>query len=440
MVETKYGKLSGVDMVDYIEYRGVPYAMPPVGERRWRAPQEPKAWDGVLAADTYPARCMQESQPDPLYTKEFYEDKAFDRETSEDCLYLNIWTPKEPGDKPYPVAFWIHGGAFLGGYATEQEFDGEAYCRRGVILVSVEYRCNIFGYLAHPWLSAEDERGLSGNYGTLDQTAALMWVYDNIHAFGGDPDNITVFGQSAGAMSAQTLISSPLTGSMIAKAILQSGGGYGNGLNRDDMTLAFQEELGELFAEAAGVKNLEEMRALPAEKVLSLIPAFFEKAMPKAKGLFLVPTIDGCVLEDGYDALIDQMKIKDIPYLLGSTADDIMVMPEHKEKGEKGPLYTGCLEFCKKLAEAGRAPAWAYYFTRALPGDNAGAFHSSELWYMFGTLKRCWRPMSEADHALSERMLDYWTNFMKYGNPNGENGGDWKPCAGDEESVKILDV
>lgn len=440
IIETKYGKMSGVDMGDYVEYRGVPYAQPPVGELRWRAPVEPKAWDGVFEADTYPARCMQEKQEDALYKKEFYADPAFDRKDAEDCLYINIWTPKEPGNQPYPVAFWIHGGAFLGGYATEQEFDGEAYCRRGVILVSVEYRCNIFGFLAHPWLGAENESGRSGNYGILDQIAALKWVYENIGAFGGDPHNITVFGQSAGAMSTQTLISSPLTENMIAKAILQSGGGYRNGLNRDDMTLKFQEELGELFVKAAGAKTLEELRALPAENAISLIPAFFAEAFPKAKGLFLVPTFDDYVLSEGYDALIDQMKIKDIPYMLGSTADDIMVTPEMKEKGEQGPLYEGCLNFSRKLAEAGGGPVWNYYFTRTLPGDDAGAFHSSELWYMFGTLKRCWRPMTEADFALSGQMLDYWTNFMKKGDPNGEGLAEWRPCRGEAENIRIFDV
>lgn len=439
IIETNYGKMRGVDMGDYIEYRGVPYAKPPVGELRWKAPRKPDRWEGVYEADTYAARCMQEVQQDPLYCKEFYADTAFDRVSSEDCLYLNIWTPKEGGGS-HPVAFWIHGGAFLGGYATEQEFDGEAYCRRGVILVSVEYRCNIFGFLAHPWLGAENERGLSGNYGILDQIAALTWVYENIRAFGGDPDNITVFGQSAGAMSVQTLISSPLTKGMIARAILQSGGGYGNGLNRDDMTLAFQEELGESFVKAAGADSLRRLRELTAEEVLALMPAFFEAAMPKAKGLFLVPTIDGYVLEDGCNALIDQRKIKDIPYLLGCTADDIFVTPEIKEQGQRGPLYDVCLEFCRKRSEAGKENTWMYYFARKLPGDDAGAFHSSELWYMFGTLGRCWRPMSEADHALSEKMLDYWTNFMRYGNPNGEGEESWKPCSGESGQVMVLDV
>lgn len=439
VIDTNYGKMQGVDMGDYIEYRGVAYAKPPVGERRWKAPQPPESWEGIYEADTFRAAAMQEAMEDDLYTKEFYSNPEFKRAYSEDCLYINIWTPKNCAGQKLPVAFWIHGGAFMGGFSSELEFDGAAYCKRDVILVTVEYRCNIYGFLAHPWLSAENEDHISGNYGMLDQIAALKWVHENIRAFGGDPENITVFGQSAGAMSTQTLISSPLTGNMIAKAIMQSGGGYGNGLNRDDMTLAFQEELGELFVKASGKHSLEELRALSAEEINALIPAFFGEAMPKAKGLFLVPTIDGCLLEDGYNALVEQMKIKNIPYIVGCTADDMLVTQEMKEKGERGPLYTGCLEFCRRLAEADRGPAWMYYFTRRLPGNEAGAFHSSELWYMFGTLDRCWRPMSEADHALSDKMLDYWTNFMRCGNPNGDGEASWKPCSGESENIMVFD-
>lgn len=440
IVETTYGKIRGVNMGEYVEYRGIPYAQPPVGNLRWKAPRPMEQWKGIYEADTFQNIAMQETMEDSLYTKEFYSNPEFIRQKNEDCLYLNIWMPKNSSDKKLPVAFWIHGGAFMGGYSSELEFDGEAYCKRNVILVTVEYRCNIFGFLAHPWLSEENESGISGNYGILDQIAALQWVYENIASFGGDAENITVFGQSAGAMSVQTLVSSPLTGNMISKAIMQSGGGYANGLNRDDITLHFQEEMGVLFSETAEVENLEQMRKLSAEKILELTGTFLQKAMPKAKGLFLVPTIDGHVLEEGYNARIDHMKIKDIPYLLGSTADDLLVSPELKKEGKNSSLYTGCVEFSKKLEEAGRSPAWVYYFARELPGDSAGAFHSSELWYMFGTLHRCWRPMKVTDEELSQRILDYWTNFMKYGNPNGDELPKWEPCDCKSENVLRLDI
>lgn len=307
------------------------------------------------------------------------------------------------------------------------EFDGKAYCERGVILVSVEYRCNIFGFLAHPWLTEENEKRISGNYGILDQIAALKWVYENIEAFGGDRNNITVFGQSAGAMSVQTLVSTGLTGKMISKAILQSGGSYGGGLHRD-ITLKEQERYGEIFTKILNVKNLKELREKTTEEIRAAAGTWLERTIPEANGLFLTPTMDGCVLEDTYYGLMDQGKIKDIPYLLGTTKNDILVTPEMAANGELSELYKGCIAFSQKLEELGRKPAYVYYFTRDLPGDDQGAWHSCELWYTFGTLERCWRPWEEQDYELSRRMLDYWVNFMKTGNPNGEGLAEWEPC------------
>lgn len=434
MIETKYGKIIGVDKGDYVEYRGIPYTRPPIGELRWKAPQKPQAFNGVYQAVDFRNKCMQAEGSSPPWDKDFYDDSSFDRTMSEDCLYLHIWVPKDLKD--CPVALWIHGGAFLGGWASEKEFDGAAYCKRGIIFVSVEYRCNVFGYLAHPWLTAES--GLSGNYGSLDQIAALDWIYENIAGFGGNPENITVFGQSAGAMSAQTLVSSPLTGGKIAKAILQSGGSYGVGLHRD-ITLSEQEEYGLLFSEVLQVQNLHEMREKTTQEVFAAMGPFFEKAMPLAKGLFLTPTLDGNLLTDGYYRLIDQGKIRDIPYLLGSTKDDILVPPELENKKE-APLYTGSIAFSHKLEELGRKPAYVYHFTRDLPGDNQGAWHSADLWYMMGTLQRCWRPWTQADYSLSEKMLDYWANFMKTGNPNGNNHPQWNPCRKEDSFVMELNV
>ena len=433
-IQTTYGQLVGVDCGDYVLYKGVPYAQPPVGELRWRAPQPLAPWDGVYQATSWRNKCMQDHMPSELYDPEFYDNPAYDREPSEDCLYLHAWVPKDAKD--VPVAVWYHGGAFMGGYSFEKEFDGAAYCKRGVIMVSVEYRCNVFGYLAHPWLTAE--AGTSGNYGTLDQIAALRWVHENIAAFGGDPSNITVFGQSAGAMSVQTLCSSPLAKPYVAKAIMQSGGSYGSGLHRD-MPLAEQEHYGTYFAEVAGVGNLEEMRALSANRVLTLTPQFFDKAMPEAQGLFLTPTMDGQVLTGGYYELIDNGEIADIPYLLGCTKDDILTTPDMNKPADD-PLYQGCIAFSHKLDELGRKPAYVYYFTRDLPDDDSGAWHSSELFYMMGTLDRCWRPWTEGDRELSERMLDYWCNFMQSGDPNGAGLPAWEPCDRKVSNVLELNV
>lgn len=434
MIQTVYGKIEGIDCGSYIQYRGIPYAKAPVEDLRWKAPQKTDPWEGILKADSFRHKCMQESLPSELYDKEFYDDPAFDAEMSEDCLYLHIWVPKNAQN--CPVAFWIHGGAFMGGYSFEKEFDGEAYCKRGVIFVSVEYRCNIFGYLAHPWLS--EESGVSGNYGTLDQIAALEWVYENIEAFGGDPNNITVFGQSAGAMSTQTLISSKLTEGKIAKVIMQSGGTYGCGLHRD-ISLTEQEEYGVLFSDTLGVRNLSEMRSIPAEQIVAMTGAFFEKAMPKAHGLFLTPTMDGRVLEGGYYELMDRGRIHDIPVMLGSVKDDILT-GENTKKPDDSPLYAGSIAFSHKLEELGRRPAYVYYFKRDLPGDHLGAWHSCELWYMMGTMQRCWRPWTEADLSLSEQMLDYWTQFMKTGDPNRCGLPVWQPCSKNHAYIKELDI
>lgn len=434
VTETRKGRVEGIKKDGYQVYLGIPYAKPPVGELRWRPPQETEPWEGVLEATSFQNRSMQPVHGgDDFYGKEFRDDPVYLTTPSEDSLYLNIWTPAVSGDEKLPVAFWIHGGAFLGGSGHEKEFDGEAYCRRGIILVTVNYRLGIWGFLAHPWLSAENEHHVSGNYGILDQIAALKWVYENIAAFGGDPENITLFGQSAGAMSVQTLVSSPLTGTIPKRAIMQSGGGYANGLNRDDLTLQVQERYGQVFSVIAGVSCLQEMRGLSTERVMELLDLFMEKVIPESHGLFLVPNIDGYVLESGYDTLIDQGRIKDIPYLLGSTRDDILVTPELKGQEEASPLYKGCISFSLKREQTGHMPAWVYFFQRNLPGDQAGAFHSSELWYTFGTWKRSWRPFTEQDAALSDEMLDCWASFMKNGTP-GDPG--WKPCTDGSSYVK----
>ena len=440
MITTAYGKLEGVRHDGYTAYLGVPYAAPPVGELRWKAPQPPVPWEGVYRADHFAHRSMQAPSREPgFYDKEFRDDPQYLTEPDEDSLYLNIWVPDGAEGQKLPVAFWIHGGAFMGGSGFEKEFDGAAYCRRGVILVTINYRLGVWGFLAHPWLTAESERHVSGNYGILDQIAALEWVHANIAAFGGDPENITVFGQSAGAMSTQTLISSPLTGGLIRRAVMQSGGGYRVGLNRDDMTLAKEEEYGLELTRVAGVQDLASLRALPAGKIMALMGDFMQAVFPKSRGLFLVPNIDGYVLPLSYTDAIAQDTIKDIPYLLGSNKDDIMTTPEQKAAGTTPPLQQGCEAFAAARTEQGHRPAYVYYFTRQLPGDDAGAFHSGELWYTFGTLGRAWRPFTEADRQLSGRMLDCWVSFMKTDDPNPE-GAAWRPYTAEDPYVQVFDI
>ncbi len=434
MIETKYGKIEGIDHGWYTEYLGVPYAKPPVGELRWKEPQIPDSFDGTYQAVKFPKKAVQKDGSSPPWDKDFYDDPNYIPQTSEDCLYLNIYVPKEAKD--CPVAFWIHGGAFLGGNASEKEFDGVEYCRRGVIFVSIQYRLGVFGFLAHPWLTSE--AGTSGNYGVLDQIAALKWVHENIAAFGGNPENITVFGQSAGAMSVQTLVSSPLTENLIKRAIMQSGGSYGEGL-LSDITLKEQESYGELFSEILNVNDLAEMRGKSEEEVFAAFGPFMQKVRQSARGMFLVPTIDGYVLTKGYYDLIDSGEIKDIPYMLGSTKNDIMAGP-NGAAAEESILYRGTVVFSRKLEELGRKPAYVYYFTRDLPGDQQGAWHSAELWYTMGTMPRCWRPWASGDYALSAKILDYWTNFMKTGDPNADDLPVWKRCSRETSFVMELNI
>ncbi len=438
-VMTKYGRIRGVLKGDALVYKGIPYAKPPVGELRFSPPQEPEAWDGVLDADKWPSKCMQFGhEPGSFYEKEFYADPEYLTEPSEDCLYLNIWTPADSAAKKLPVAFWIHGGAFLGGYGSEITFDGEEYTRRGVILVTINYRCNIFGFFSCKELSAE-QGGTSGNYGILDQIAALRWVHENIEAFGGDPDNVTIFGQSAGAMSVQTLVSSPLTEGLIRRAIMQSAGSYNTGINRDRFQ-APAEDGGDDLMKGMGVSSIAELRAMPAEELLKKGLEAAMGEMRRSGKLTFTPIIDGKVLVDTYGASVEKGITHDIDYMLGSTANDLTVTPEMLEKGEKSPLYKGCIAWSLEQQKLGRRPNYVYYFSRNLPGDEEGAFHSAELWYMFHTLHRSWRPFTEEDYDLANRMVGYWTNFIKTGDPNGVGLPGWMPCTTEAPEVMVLDI
>lgn len=440
IVTTKYGKLSGVAQGDVEVFKGIRYAKPPVGALRFAPPQEPECWEGVLAADKWGNTCMQGGQqPGSFYHKEFYSVPEFNPPRSEDCLFLNVWTPVKTGGEKLPVAFWIHGGAFMGGYGSELEFDGEEFGRQGIVLVTINYRCGVFGFFSSRELSAE-QGGTSGNYGILDQIAALRWVRENIAAFGGDPNNITIFGQSAGAMSVQTLVSSPFTKGMIRRAILQSAGGYRTGINRDRTQSMAEAEGADLMA-SLGTDTLADLRAMSAEDLLMKSFAAAFAGMAKGTGgLMFTPVLDGKVLIDAYDSTIEKGLTHDIDYMIGSTRNDLTVTPELLEKGEKSKLYNGCINWSLEQQKLGRKADYVYYFTRMMPGDDAGAFHSSELWYIFHTLGRCWRPLTDADYDLSRRMVGYWSNFMRTGDPNGAGLPVWEPCTPANPNVLVLDA
>ena len=405
------GRIQGIQTLSegVIVYKGIPYAAPPTGSLRWREPQPVIPWEGIRIAGNFGAAAIQNDQvPGSFYHKEFFA--AGDPERSEDCLFLNIWTPAAgKPDRKLPVAMWIHGGAYTQGFGHEIEFDGEAWAKRDVILVTINYRLGIFGFLAHPLLSAESPHRVSGNYGIFDQLAAIRWIKNNISHFGGDPENLTVFGQSAGAGSVQALVASPLSVGLIQKAIIQSGGGLrGLGLGS---TLENAEESGQAFFDAAGLTTLAQMRAASIED----IRAMQREAATERKGVRSSPVVDGYLSTGTFSDITIADQLPKIPYMIGYTANDM------------GNMGESIADFSLKLEELGRNGAYCYLFARPAPGDEAGAFHSSELWYIFGTLDRAWRPYIDADHKLSEQMIDYWTHFAKKGDPNVEGLPVWKP-------------
>lgn len=409
-VSTKQGKVEGFLSGGAVVFKGIPYAAPPVGELRFRRPQEHEPWEGVLSCKEFGCSCPQADLSGmDLYGREFYDQPM--PALSEDCLYLNVWTPESAApDAKLPVMFWIHGGAFMHGTGSEKEFDGEDMARRGVLLVTINYRVNAFGFFAHPGLEKENEEQVSGNYGILDQIAALKWVRENIAGFGGDPENITIFGQSAGCMSVQAIISSKLAEGMCRCAILQSGGGLHSLHETPSREQA--HESGKRLMEHLGVSTIAELREVPAEKLRDAAYAV------SGQSLSWTPHVDGWLLEGTTDSAALEGKIHDIQYMIGSLADDI---------GGDDLLQRAGAEFCQNQLRLGRAPVYMYYFTRRLPGDSAGAFHSAELWYVFNTLSRCWRPWEDRDRELADRVAGYWTNFAKNGDPNAPALPRWEP-------------
>lgn len=434
------GQIEGVvDEEGVTVYRGIPYAAPPVGDLRWKQPQPVQPWQGVRRCDTFGNASLQGGQQKgSFYWKEFYQDG--NPAMSEDCLYLNVWTPAAgQTDARLPVMVWIHGGAFMNGFGHEIEFDGDAYAKKGVVLVTLNYRLGMCGFLAHPLLTAENDGKGSGNYGLFDQLAALKWVKKNIARFGGNPDNVTLFGQSAGAGSVQSLISSPLAKGYIQRAIIQSGGGLGGIIVPN--TLRQAEETGKAIWDAAGYTTLEAMRACPADQFGDVLAAYMKTQKTPVSNLSYRPCVDGQLLTASTDETVRDARELDIPYLIGYTSEDIA--PE--------TMRRAAVDWSLLLEQQGRRPAYVYCFSRDLPGedmpptpgsfgDMKGAFHSSELWYVFGTLDKCWRPMTEADYALSERMVTYWTNFAKTGDPNGEGVPVWEPCTLKNQHIQVLDV
>ncbi len=441
------GQVQGIatDNAGVTVYKGIPYAAPPIGNLRWKEPQPVKAWKGVKLCDRFGHPGYQSVHYPGGYATEWgYGDEA---PYSEDCLYLNVYTKAagNPGKK-LPVALWIHGGGYMEGWGTEPEFDGQEWASKDVVLVTINYRLGIFGFMTHPELSKESPHHVSGNYGILDQIQSLKWIKANIEKFGGDSNNVTIFGQSAGAGSVRTICESPLARGLFHKAVIMSGGGIDvPGKNGQAPKLAtpmakfftYNPSLQESEAETkkvmdwAGLTSLRDLRKASTEMLHSL-PAIYNRVNKTDTYVFQRPIVDGYVSLKSFDKATREGTIADVPYMIGYTLNDM------------GNMSDGIAEFCK-VRNAGGNKAWAYEFARPLPDDGSmpevsarlsGAFHSSDLWYVFKSLKHCWRPWTKGDWDLSEKMLTAWTNFAKYSNPNGESDGAWTPCT--EQSPKFM--
>ncbi len=472
-VKTEGGLVSGASGKDpsVVTFKGIPYAAAPTGENRWRPPAPAPAWDGVRRADHFGPSCIQNIVPERKpWTKEFMTHG----EISEDCLSLNVWTAAEPGKDKRPVFVYLHGGGFSEGSGAVAVYDGEGLAKKGLVVVTVNYRLGVLGFLAHPELTAESEHKASGNYGLLDQVAALEWVQKNIAAFGGDPMRVTIAGQSAGGMAVHMLTASTLAKGLFHRAIVQSGGSSvaRAGITmRSSRTLADGEANGVKFAEQKNAKSLEDLRAMGWEELTAPIPG----AGPMA-GFRFSPIVDGFVLPAPVHEVVAAGKQNDIPTLTGVNADELVgflgprgpVTPEaFKEQAQQryGDEVDAFLKlypaetaeqatvaqtessrdralvsmylWARQRATTAKTNAYLYLWDHVLPGPDAerfGAFHTSEVLYVMNTLYVSDRPFVEADHRIADTLSSYWANFAAAGDPNGEGLPVW-PAVGDKPEV-----
>ena len=395
IIKTPCGEIRGTAgrVPGTIAYKGIRYAT----AGRWEYPKQVTSWEGIYNATQY-GHCSY--QPRAFYDEELNEKKYFyynefrkgeSYTYSEDCLFLNIFTPEDAkeGDN-LPVLVYIHGGGFTGGCGHEKHFDGPVWPNKGVIGVTINYRLGPMGFLCLPELA--EEAGFTGNYGLYDQMVAISWVKANITSFGGNAENITIMGQSAGAASVQMQAQSPLTDGLFQKAVMSSGCGLGGMMScKLETSMAFWQEV----MKRCGCENLEQFRALPVEKLFEVWQTAKKEVKGGAAATF--PVMDGRFAVVGTPA-------KNIPYMAGSTSHDMAP-----------PILQS---MTKKWISAREKPSYTWFFDRMLPGDDNGAWHSSDLWYWFGTLENCWRPMEDKDRELSDQMIDYLCNFAKTGDPN----------------------
>lgn len=417
IISTPCGLIRGVASSNpgVTAYKGIRYAT----AQRWQHPKLVTHWEGVYEADHY-GNCSY--QPRAFYDEEQVVEKAFyynefrrgEQYTySEDCLFLNIFTPDsaKPGDE-LPVLIYIHGGGFTGGCGHEKHFDEPVWPLKGVIGVTINYRLGPLGFACLPEL--QEEAGACGNYGLYDQLCALEWVRNNISAFGGSPEKITLMGQSAGAMSVQQHCLSPLSRGMFQGAVMSSGGGVSPLMKTRPAENHFA--FWKAVMEKAGCADLEAFRNLPADQLFSA----WNAAKKEVKGAVMTcsPCVDGRLV-------VSEPAAHNIPCMAGTTSEDMMP-----------PIL---LSMARNWCAQREKPSFCWHFNRRLPGDNNGAWHSSDLWYWFGTLNNCWRPMEEKDRTLSEEMVHYLCNFAKTGDPNcGDEVPSWAKAQSAGKKVLCL--
>lgn len=467
VTKVENGVVQGLPAADprITSFKGIPFAAPPVGQNRWRAPQPAKNWEGVLKAYEFAPVSMQvrqEIDDNNIYTREWAVEP--DIAMDEDCLYLNVWTPAKHKDEKLPVYVWYFGGGLQVGHTAEMEFDGERLARRGVVVVTINYRLNVFGFLCHPEITAEAPDA-PANFGHLDQQAATRWVKRNIAAFGGDPDKITIGGQSAGGWSVMSQLTSPQNEGLFQRAIVQSGlftSLYpGNGMAPFWRRLTEAEQEGIRFFEYLGVSSLAEARQLDAVYLR-------DKAVEY--GGFWATVEDGTFNVGSPFELFLQNKRRMVPVMFGHTSSEFFDAPHAETKEELCKMATdmfgddadmflklcgaqeGSIEEARKKAEVSgleyairiavqanadtdaHTPLYYYNFDADIPGwDHPGTFHSVDLWFFFETLAKCWRPFVGKHYDLARQMCNYWANFIRSGDPNGlDSTGDampqWEPC------------
>lgn len=453
-VKVEGGLLQGTFESGVTIYKGIPFAAPPIGDLRWRAPQPAGKWSGVRQATTFAPAPMQGGNPPSG--------------KSEDCLYLNVWTPAKSASERLPVLVWIYGGGFNFGATSEPVYNGEKLANKGVVLVSIAYRVGRLGFLVHPALTAESPNHVSGNYGLLDMIAGLEWIQKNIAAFGGDPNKVTIFGESAGGIAVSMLCASPLAKGLFHGAISQSGGSFGpprpTTYPGENLKRLPDAELdGEAYVKSAGVSTIEELRKVEADK------------LPPGPGLAW-PIIDGWVIPDDQYKLYEAGRYNDLPILVGYNSDEGVSFrppktPEEYITGVKTrygkfaedliqvyPVRSNTVpktardlvrdaafgwhtwSWARLQSKQGKSNVYYYYFdqhpdyTEGSPRHGYGSPHGQEVAYVFQQLDTAKPDITKTDVAISDAMGTYWTNFAKYGDPNGDGIPTW-PAFSDDHPV-----